>query len=186
MTKPLLEDRPKNKTDRRRRRDGANMLVAIHDDLSVVKRMLETTDVGIEEYTIQRVYASREWKGIADLWPDAPAFEDMRKTDWGRLEQNVRNDVENIMEGVDTQLIPFDREHLTKHLDIALVYLKTCYNEKQYEAEKVYEGIIEIYDSEAFCMVTQPLLRYPQLANAYRREIQKARKQRGSNLPKRL
>ena len=186
MTKPLLEDRPINKKDRRRHRDGANMLVAIHDDLCVVKRILEATDIEIDDYTIQRVYASNEWKGIADLCPDAPKFEDMRKTDWDKLEQNARNNKDDIMEGVNTQRIPFDREHLIEHLDIALAYLKACYNEKQYETEKVYEGIVEIYDSQAFCMITQPLLRYPQLANAYRKEIQKARKQRGSNLPQHL
>ena len=186
MSKPLLEDRPINENDRRRRRDGANMLVAIHDDLSVVKRILETTDIAIEAYTIQRVYASREWDGIADLCPDVPEFDDMRHTDWNRLEQNVKAGKEDIHEGVDTQLIPFDREHLTQHIDIALKYLKVCYNEKQYEKPKVYAGIIKIYDSQVFCMLTQPLLRYPQLANAYRKEIQKARKQRGRNLPKRL
>ena len=186
MSKPLLEDRPVNAKDRRRRKDGAGMLVAIHDDLSVAKRILETTDIEIDDYTIQRVYASNEWDGIADLCPDVPEFEDMRKTDWSKLEQNVRNKVDDIHEGVDTQLIPFDREHLTQHIDIALEYLKICYNEKQYEIKAVYEGIIEIYDSQAFCMVTQPLLRYPQLANAYRKEIQKARKQRSDNLPKRL
>ena len=186
MTKPLLEDRPINAKDRRRRMDGAGMLVTIHDDLSVVKRMLETTDVEIEPYSIQRVYASNEWDGIADLCPDVPEFDDMRKTNWSKLEQNVRDNKDDINEGVDTQLIPFDREHLIQHIDIALEYLKVCYNEKQYETENVYEGIVEIYDSQAFCMVTQPLLRYPQLANAYRREIQKERKQRSGSLPKRL
>ena len=82
MSKPLLEDRPINENDRRRRRDGANMLVAIHDDLSVVKRILETTDIEIETFSIQRVYASNEWDGIADLCPDVPEFDDMRHTDW--------------------------------------------------------------------------------------------------------
>lgn len=186
MTKPLLEDRPVNHKDRRRHRDGAGMLVTIHDDLCVVKRILETTDIEIEGYTIQRVYASNEWKGIADLCPDVPEFDDMRKTNWGKIEQNARNGKEDVLEGAVTQVIPFDKQHLIQHIDIALGYLKVCYNAIYYNADKVYEGIVEIYDSQAFCMVTQPLLRYPQLANAYRKEIQKARKQRSGSLPKKL
>lgn len=186
MTKPLIDDRPINEEDRKRYKDGAAMLVTIHDDISVVKKMLETTDVEIDDYCIQRIYASREWSGIADLCPDVPSIKDMRKWDHGKLEQNVRQGKEDIFEGVVTQTIPFDREHVTQHIDIALEYLKICYNEKQYEIKAVYERIVKIYDSQVFCMLTTPLLRYPQLANAYRREIQKARKQRGGDLPKRL
>ena len=186
MTKPLIDDRPINTKDRKRRKDGAAMLVAIHDDIAVVKKMLETTDIEIEEYSIQRIYASREWDGIADLCPDVPNIKKMRKWDHRKLEQNVRHGKADIFEDVVTQVIPFDREHVTQHIDIALQYLKTCYNEKQYEHESVYEGIVEIYDSQVFCMMTTPLLNYPQIANAYRREIQKARKQRHGNLPKRL
>ena len=185
--KPLLQDRPIDKKKRQRQQDAAEMLVSIVDDLCIVCAILTETDTTIDDYALQRVYASREWKGIADICPDAPAFEDMRHTDWAKLEQNVKNKKADIHEGVNTQLIPFDREHLTEHIDIALQYLKTCYNTRRYENSEVYEMIKEIYDSQAFCQVTQPLLSNPQLANAYKRQLQASRKHRkGTRLPERL
>ena len=185
--KPLLQHRPIDKKKRQRQRDGAEMLVSIVDDLRIVCAILTETDCTIDDYALQRVYASNEWQGIADLCKDAPKTEEVFTWDWKQIRRDGERGVYNEESRKRIDLMPMTQQTLIENINRALGNLTHAYNTRQYENPKVYEMIKEIYDSEAFCQVTQPLLSNPQLANAYKRELQASRKYRkGTRLPEKL
>ena len=123
--KPLLQDRPIDKKKRQRQRDGAEMLVAIVDDLCIVCAALAETDCTIDDYTLQRVYASREWQGIADLCEDAPKTEEVFTWNYKQIRASHKR----------IDLMPMTKQTLIKNINRALGDLTHAYNTNIYEEQ---------------------------------------------------
>ena len=166
----MFEDRPFC-LDRKRRLDGRAMLLRIIEDL-VVSLAVVRNDMGLlEDFQIQRIYASKEWGDLADLCPDVPEQDDVFKWDWDNIDYE-KGRVPRI------DKISLTAENLTAHLLIGIRYLLHLYNEKGYENSSVYDNIRELYDSQWFCQVGSPLLENPVLANECRKHYKALKKKR--------
>ena len=181
----MLKDRPIFNTSPLKEHHIKTMLLNIIDDLTIVKKILKNTEIEIDEYTVQIMHACNEWDDISDMFNDIPNIRNMRTWNNNQIEKDAISDnlpAENeSWEKYTTDHIPFTKEQTIKHFEIALKRLIELYITGDLTNDKTRDCISGAYNSQAFCMIMQPLLKYPQLANEYHKELKISRKNRKRN-----
>ena len=167
----MLKDRPEfNKSEMRpEKRPDIEMLTCIIDELDVTLKVLKSGKGRLDSYQCQRIIASNEWDHIVMLCDELPSFEDWRETHWDKL---------NYETGFvpHTQKIKFNHNNIIKYLSQSLKDLKTHLSDLDKFDELKFDKIQDIYNSQAFCQLTSPMLKNPKLANEYSKEIKTMRK----------
>ena len=163
-TKLYLHDRPISK-NRKRERDGQEMLELILEDLLITLRVLKSKKGNLDDDQIARVYACREWTYLSLLCKDVPNWKEIFYWDYTK-------DDEFGVKGVRTFHIEnMNLDKIIEHLEIALNFLENIKLTKE-----DYYKLLCIYDSQWFCQITLPILENPQLANEHKKQFKLIRK----------
>ena len=175
----MLQDRPVNEKKRRRRQDGKEMMNTLIEDFSVTLMIMKETNVKLDQYQIQRVYASNEWDHLCNIFDELPRLKDIRTPIWRNISYNARNNLCKSDEGYREEEkwhMPMDQTGLTEHIHQMVESLNQAFDQERYKESEFYDELKWVYDSQVFCQLTGPILEHPQLANKYKRELQIIRK----------